>query len=605
MGCCINAAWRYLVKHGVITEEAILPPPGDRPAPRAMGPSGEVDAILYNGNFLLATAAQPGEPVTAVAISGTTVVDVGDAARILKGKTARTQLVDLGGTTVAPGFIEAHAHIIAAVETVYSQYLGYSAYPKYEKVIQAIATAVAKAQEGDWLFFVNYDPSLLEWSPQGYPQLGFAAFDGIEGSDKVNIFVENASGHIAYANRTAFQTAGVTVLSKPGGGGHYGIDDGKLNGVMFEPPSFAPFLNHVPSLKVKAGALPAMLGFLETAQRVGITTVADPAVGIGGSLKHELEIYNFLASDPGAATAVVGSLDITSVYALSGQPAPLVPPELKPPATPGATGSFKNLVIPAMKIWADGSTQGYTGYLTQPYLPPVTPKGLGPDGEADWEPAQMIDLLGQARADRWGMLIHGNGDKGIDLALQALQQVYQPGDGFRKRIEHCTVSRPDQFDTMQQLGVTPTFLNNHIYIWGDAFNDHIIGPGRAARLDAAGDAKSRGMLLSFHCDYATSNPGPLRYMQTAVTRQTASGRVLGPEFAITAMEALEGVTINAAKQLGIDARVGTIEVGKDADLVHLAADPTTCAPTQIAAIQVLATWLKGKHMPIAAEAASR
>jgi predicted amidohydrolase YtcJ len=94
-------------------------------------------------------------------------------------------------------------------------------------------------------------------------------------------------------------------------------------------------------------------------------------------------------------------------------------------------------------------------------------------------------------------------------------------------------------------------------------------------------------------------------MQTAVTRQTASGRVLGPELAVTALEALAGVTFYAAMQLGIAARVGTIEVGKDADLVQLAADPTTCAPTQIAAIPVLATWLKGQHKPITANIASR
>ena len=206
--------------------------------------------------------------------------------------------------------------------------------------------------------------------------------------------------------------------------------------------------------------------------------------------------------------------------------------------------------------------------------------------------------MSQAVADNWGTLIHANGDAGLDMALDALASVYPAGSGFRNRIEHCTVTRIDQYDRMQKLGVTPTFLTNHIAIWGDAFREHIIGPARADRLDAAGDALKRGMIFSFHCDYATSLPAPLQYMQTAVTRLTNTGVQLGADLAIDATEALKAVTIYPARQLGIDATIGTITAGKRANFVQLAADPTTVASGDIASIPILATYLRGHLKPV-------
>lgn len=598
MSCCKNTAWKSLVSMGMADQ---LVASGKMATPASQAPpatTSSIDTIFINGNFLLAVPSVDGESVTAVAVSGATIVDVGDSTRILGKKTAETNIVDLGGNTLAPGFVEAHGHIISSLATIYSTDVSVTNCPTYDSVIATISTAISGAKSGDWLFFSNYDPSLLTYGKDGFPQLGFAELDPITGTSGVNIFVENASGHIAYGNTNAFTTAGVTVHSNPGGGGHYGKVGGKLNGIMFEPPSFAPFMQFLPKEKIAAGAMGAMLGLLASAQQVGVTTFADPAVGIGGNLTQELEMYNMLASDPQAKTWVVGSIDATSLYSPTASTLVIKPVGLNYPRQPGATGSYKNLVIPNVKIWADGSTQGYTAYLTQPYYTTPTPPGLPDVGIPDWSQSDMNDLVNQAKADNWGVLIHGNGDAGIDIALTAIQNAYGAKSAFRNRIEHCTVARDDQYDTMQNLGVSPTYLNNHIAIWGDTFYNYILGADRANALDAAGSALSRQMIFSFHCDYATSTPNPLRYMQTAVLRQTASGRTLGSEYAIPAMEALKGVTIYPAMQLGIADRIGTIEAGKDADFVELAQDPTTVPPDTIASIAVLGTWLKGRSIPI-------
>ncbi|HTN89233.1 MAG TPA: amidohydrolase family protein [Sorangium sp.] len=567
---------------------------------RAPAPS-TADLIFVNGTFLLAEPTVTGEDVTAIAVAGETIVDVGDADRITREARPGAVTIDLGGDTLAPGFVEAHAHIVAASQTVYSVDLRYSSptLDTYEKVLARIAKEIGEQPEGSWCFFMNFDPSLLAFDKEkGFPQLGFDVLDALPNSDKVNVFVENASGHIAYGNSKAFSTCGITDQHHPdpADGGWYDFENGHLTGVMFEPPTFSPFLGN--AHPKPPAVLEAMLGFLRAAHLQGVTTVADPAVGIGGNLELELAVYHLMATLP-IWTDVVGSIDLTSLYPPDGQ-SPQIE-GLLTPARAGATGSYKALVIPAVKLWADGSTQGYTGFLTEDYLPPVTPEGLRKrteKGEADWKPKDMIELIQRARNDNWGMLIHANGDKGLDLALESIRAVYREGSGFRNRIEHCTVARSDQYDTMKLLGVTPTYLTNHIAIWGDTFRDNILGAARAERIDAVREALDRGMPFSFHCDYATSLPVPLQYMQTAITRQTGSGAVLGEDLGIDALEALKGVTIYPAQQLGLDDTIGTLAAGKRANLVRLGANPLSTPASQLTSIPVVGTWVRGRAVPM-------
>lgn len=607
MGCCAIPSWKHLVQSGSLDRL-------EWPAPAApVSASGAGATLFRNGTFLLAEGRTAGEAVNAVLVLGTKIVDVGDETRIRRDAAFPFDVVDLDNTTLAPGFVEAHAHIVAAPQTVYCLDVGVGNCQTFKDVKSLIQDQIDKTPLPDdratppWLFFDNFDPSLLEFDRiVGFPQLGFDEFDPLRGQDHVCIFVQNASGHIAYANRAAFTAAGVKARQHPGGGGSYGTSsDGRLNGIMFEPPSFGPFLDFAPKPLLEREAIPAMLKFLHQAQCKGVTTLADPAVGLGGSLKGELEIYNLLASYPDAKTAIVGSLDATSIYHVLGQPIPSdPPPELKMPATPGDTGSYKNLTVPAVKIWTDGSTQGYTAWVSEAYCPPVTPKGLGDTGKPDWKKHQLERLLKQAKAANWSVLLHANGDEAIGLALTALQEVYgADSPSFRNRIEHCSLATPDQYETMAQLGVTPTYLNNHIYVWGDTFYDNILGSDRADRLDATADAALNKLIFSFHCDYSVSMPDPLRYMQTAVMRQTkGTQRVLGPAQRITPMEALKAVTIYPARQLGVADRIGTIAVGKDADFVQLECNPLEVAGDAIASIAVRATWLKGRHIAAASPA---
>ena len=111
---------------------------------------------------------------------------------------------------------------------------------------------------------------------------------------------------------------------------------------------------------------------------------------------------------------------------------------------------------------------------------------------------------------------------------------------------------------MAELGVSPSFLMNHVYYWGSALRDHILGPDRANRLDSVASALRHGLRPSFHSDYSVSPMSPLLAVQTAVTRSTRDGSVLNPAEGIDVMSALRAVTIDAAWQTHCDDVAGSL-----------------------------------------------
>ena len=194
-------------------------------------------------------------------------------------------------------------------------------------------------------------------------------------------------------------------------------------------------------------------------------------------------------------------------------------------------------------------------------------------------------------------MVHANGDAALDQVLDAYEAI-APDPARRHRIEHSSLAGDDHFARMADLGVSPSFLMNHVYYWGHEFLDDILGPVRAATLDAAADARRHGLRISLHSDYRVTPISPLRSVQTAVTRQLRSGGTLNPDEAISVADALRAVIIDAAWQTHSDDRVGSLEVGKDADLVLLSADPAPVDPATIADIEVRATYLAGRLVDV-------
>ena len=252
----------------------------------------------------------------------------------------------------------------------------------------------------------------------------------------------------------------------------------------------------------------------------------------------------------------------------------------------------------AVKIVADGSIQGYTGYLSRPYHTPY-------HGDANYAgyaavPREKLfkQVLDLHRAG-YQIAIHGNGDESIEDILDAFEAAQQahPVDDPRMILIHSQMAREDQVARMQALGVTPSFFSAHTYYWGDRHRDIFIGPDRAAVISPARWAQQYGVRFSSHLDTPVTPMLPLQAVWSQVFRQTSGGDVLGPEQRIEVMDALRAVTIDAAWQVFQEDNRGSLEPGKYADLVVLSGNPLD-EPMAMRELQVRAhRYWRGNDLP--------
>ena len=248
-----------------------------------------------------------------------------------------------------------------------------------------------------------------------------------------------------------------------------------------------------------------------------------------------------------------------------------------------------------VKLSQDGSLQGLTGYLTQPYhQQPAGSKNFA--GYASRSRAALAASVLKYHRAGYQIAIHANGDAAIDDVLHAFRaaQAAFPRTDTRHRIEHCQTPREDQLDAIRELGITPSFFVGHVYYWGDRHRDRFLGPERAERISPLASAVRRGIRFSVHNDTPVTPVNPLLLVWCAVNRLTRDGRVLGPRERIPVMDALRAVTIDAAWQNFDEATRGSIEPGKFADFVVLAESPLTVDPVRLKDIAIVETVVGGR-----------
>jgi predicted amidohydrolase YtcJ len=251
----------------------------------------------------------------------------------------------------------------------------------------------------------------------------------------------------------------------------------------------------------------------------------------------------------------------------------------------------------AVKLIADGSIQGYTAYLREPYF---VPPGDDPAerGYPRYPKQELAARVAGYRDAGLQVAIHANGDAAIDDALDALESA-QAGDpelDARPVIIHAQMTRPDQLERMKRLRVIPSFFVLHSYYWGDRHRERFLGPERAARISPTHTAQQTGVRFTLHCDTPVVPMEPLRLVWAAVNRRTTSGQELGPEERIDVTSALRAVTIDAAFQHFEEDLKGSLEPGKLADLVILARSPLAEPAEGLASIPVLETIVGGESV---------
>ncbi|KAJ4245478.1 hypothetical protein NW762_013987 [Fusarium torreyae] len=499
---------------------------------------------------------------------------------------------DIGSNCIVPGFVEPHLHIITSAMLdkflLNCDPLNPDIGGTFDGTIKFLQKAVGKLEKGAWLLGYGYDPSRLEPYEGAFRDLTPTLFSekGLNGNP---ILIINASGHIAYANSLALAEAKQPVPA---------------SGVLIEPAAFQPIIaKALPTQIFKAGEIfEGLLSVVKQWSSKGFTTVFDAGVGLS---IPQLDAY------------ILSALAICAPLRIAGAAANMTPSEAEKTVGGGQMplGGATPLKIKTIKLWMDGSTQGFTGALEEQYKNELLPEYFwgAPYGWARWKvrktchitPFTQYDIA--AEMQMWALrgyqlMIHVNGDCASEVVLDAFEKLHTPEPSVRHRLEHFTVTQSKQVERAAKLNLYASHTIGHVRYWGHTFEKYILGSDRASRIDPLQDDVQHGLVYSLHSDSPVSQADGLSYVRTATTRLMYDRSsqdledVLGPEQRVTVEQALAGITINPARQILLDKEIGTLEEGKDANFVVLSQNITSSSndAKDIGGNWVLETWFQGR-----------
>ncbi|WP_369185295.1 amidohydrolase [Streptomyces sp. Y1] len=560
---------------------------------QAAAPYDEADVIFHGGEIVTVAAdSRESDPrPEAVVVKDGVIVHVGDYQEaVSRWQGPRTQVRDLAGRALLPGFIDAHGHLggIGLQATLANLLAAPDGDVTDIASLQAKLRAWAKTPVGafsQWIIGFGYDDAMLA---EG---LHPTREDLDEVSTTRPVLAIHQSFHLGAVNSLGLKKLGYTRdTDDPAGGVIRRRPDGEPDGVL-EETAFTPA-----SEKATAGlpltALAALFSKgVTSAASFGFTTVQEG----GATLKNLKALRDAAALVPFKIDVVAYARADEATASLEEDPV-------------GASQEYHRGVRAAgVKMYLDGSPQGRTAWLTEPYQerPTGTPEGYRGYPTID-DPKVVLDQVCTAYARGWQVLAHVNGDAAIDQFVEAVgAATEEAGPGDRRTVAiHAQTAREDQIEAFARLGVIPSFFSMHTYYWGDWYRKTVLGEERAANISPARWAVDRQMIYTSHHDAPVALPNSIAILSSQVTRRTRTDQVvLGPEQCVSALDAVKSITIHAAHQYFEQDRKGSIEVGKLADLVILSANPLTIAPDEIKDITVAETIKQGTTIHSATTAA--
>jgi len=523
--------------------------------------------ILTNGKIWTGSSAQP--LATAVACAGNRIVAVGSAASVAKWAGPATQVIDLAGKLVVPGFNDAHVHFFdGGAHLAGVKLRNAKSEAEFRERIRQFA---ARLPEGRWILGGDWDHE--NWTPARLPTR--QSIDESAGSHPV--FVNRLDGHMSLANSIALKMAGITRNTPDPPGGTIVRDaSGEPTGVLKDAAmGTVERVIPAPSEDEIADAVRAAMRY---AAENGVTSVQDMSAFAG-----VLRAYQRLLKRGELTVRISGHQPLAQWKRL---------------ADVGLLADFGSplLHIGGLKGFADGSLGSTTALFFEPYTD--TPGSSGLANDEMIPESRMRQHI--ADADRAGLQIavHAIGDKANHLILDMFAEAEKangPRDR-RWRIEHAQHLRPDDIPRFARLRVIASMQPYHAIDDG-RWAEGRIGLERSRTTYAFRSLADAGAVLAFGSDWPVAPMEPIQGIYGAATRRTLDGRHPGgwiPEQKITVAEALRAYTWGSAYASFEEEIKGTLEPGKLADLVALSADILTIDPAAINGVKVAMTVFDGK-----------
>ncbi len=529
------------------------------------------DTIYTGGPIVTMNDDQP--TAEAVAVKDGRILAVGSLEDLAANRGDSTELYDLDGRAMLPGFVDSHGHVLMGG-------------------LQALSANLLAPPDGQVTDIASLQETLSKWAEDnaeaidkvqliigfGYDNAQLAELrhptrDDLDAVSKdLPVVIIHQSGHLGVANSKALEIVGITAASEaPPGGVIQRDESGEPNGVLEEYAFFSVLVPLLGSLGDEGLVAFARAGSRLWAQ-FGYTTGQD-----GRSTGDIVEALRRVGADGDLPIDIVAYPDVL---------------ESKDFIDANVSRDYTDRVrVGGCKLTIDGSPQGFTALRDRPYYDPVGSYPAGYSGYAAITMSQVQGAVNWCYENGFQILVHANGEGASDMLIAALESAQKKyGDpGNRPVLIHGQFLREDQVDSYQRLGVFPSVFPMHTFYWGDWHRDHTVGPINGENISPTGWIRQRGMMFGTHHDAPVALPDSTRVLSATVTRRTRSGDILGPHQRVDVLTALKAMTIWPAWQHFEEDDKGSIEVGKIADFVMLSDDPTAVDPETLADLRVLVT----------------
>jgi predicted amidohydrolase YtcJ len=510
----------------------------------------------------------------AIAVRGERILAVGKAIEIAKLKGPQTQVIDLGGHFLMPGFNDAHLHLDDAGTTKLS--VDVTGVKSLEELRARIDQKVGESKAGDWILGSGWDETL--WPVKVTP----TRWDLDEVSGGHPVFLVRIDGHIAVANTRALQLGSITLASRdPQGGQIDRNQNGEPTGILRETAQ-AAVLGVIPKPTHRLRRQGLELALADLAEH-GVTSAQDYS-----PVWENFQIYEELEKEGKLTARITEWLPFDD---------PVEELSRKRNSHPQ---SDLMLHTGMLKGFMDGSLGSHTAAMLEPYADDAKNSGL-----PRYDAVKLNDMTTERVLAGFQIGFHAIGDKGVQMALDAFAgaeksareaHVRAPngGDDFRLRIEHAQVTTLAQIAQFKTLKVTASMQPSHV-LTDMRWAEDRLGPKRAAMSYAWLALLNKGVTLAFGTDYPVEPVTPFRGLYAAVTRKSENGKQeYFPEQRLTIDQAIAAYTTGSAFAEFEEKEKGKLMPGMLADFIVLDRDPAASSPEKLLGTKVLRTVVGGK-----------
>ena len=544
----------------------------------ASGPKADVIFIHANVYTGVPATSQFGSTMReeAIAVRGDRIQAVGKNTDIEKLKGPQTQVIDLGGHFVMPGFNDAHLHLAdAGSQKLSVDLIGVRTLDEFRKRVLA---KVETAKPGEWILGGGWDETM--WPVKALP----SRWDLDEVSGGHPVFLDRVDGHLAVANTRALQLASVTIASKDPQGGKIDRDaNGQPTGILRDTAKHAvQVVIPPPNHEMRRQGIEVALADLAAH---GVTSAQDYS-----PQWENFQIYEQLEKEGKLTARISEWLDFNDSIE-----------DLKKKRDSHPQSDVM-LHTGMLKGFMDGSVGGHTAALLEPYADDPKNTGL-----PRYDAARLNEMAKERVLAGFQLGFHAIGDKGVQMALDAFAEAEKAareqkakaangGEDFRLRVEHAQVTTPAQIARFKELKVIASMQPSHL-LTDMRWAKERLGPKRAADCYMWAAFLNKGVTLAFGTDYPVESVSPFRGLYAAVARRSENGKEeFFPEQKLTMDQAIAAYTTGSAFAEFEEKEKGKLVPGMLADFVVLDRDLTAASPEKVLATKVLRTVVGGKSV---------